>query len=161
MMHYVGLGLLFLGCALLCTQFSAYQQKRLLEYEGLLRLLKHMRSEVMLYLRPFPECVLDFKNEALQKTGFLDALKDYKTPADAWEATHQNFSINGELCKEFYTFCKNFGKGYAENECKLLESYIEKFEKSMENERKEAPRTAKLVRTLIASGGCAVAVLLL
>lgn len=161
MMHYIGLGLLFFACALLCTQFSAYQQKRVLECEGLLRLLEHMRGEVTLYLRPYPECVLGFENEALQKTGFLDALKVCKTLSEAWESTRQNFSINSELCKEFYAFCRNFGKGYAEDERKLLTSYVEKFEKTLEFERKEAPRTAKLVRTLVASGGCAIAVLLL
>ena len=161
MILYFGLGFLFLASALLCAQFSAYQKKRLLECEGLWLLLEHIRGRIVLYLAPYPDCVEGFQNTALENTGLIYAIFSHKNLQGAWESVHQNFSLNDKICKEFYTFCQNFGKGYANDEEKLLTNYIDKFQKILEDERKEAPRTAKLVRTLVAAGGCAIAVLLL
>ena len=51
-------------------------RRRVLEAEGLLLLLRHIRKEIGCFASPLPEIYADFENEALTSIGFLTRLQN-------------------------------------------------------------------------------------
>ena len=79
-----GAGLILLGAILVGREYSAYLNRRLSEYRGLLSLLSHAEGVIGRNLSYGKELWRGFEDAALEKCGLLPALREGRGLADAF-----------------------------------------------------------------------------
>ena len=67
--------LLFALTLYISVQYTVMERRRLLQNEGLLLLLRHIRTQISCFSSPLPEIYASFENRALADIGFLSLLQ--------------------------------------------------------------------------------------
>lgn len=148
MLKYIALFSLLFGALFISREFSKYQKKRLSEYEGFYALATYMRTEISCFLSPVGEWSAGFSDDALERTGFLSAMRESEDLEKAFLKAAPKMSLSEVAREDLLRFCSAFGKGYADEVVRLIDSFREKFSEHIDREREEIPRSQKLVRTL-------------
>ena len=130
-----------------------------MECEGFYSLASYMRHKIGCFLSPVSEWSSEFSDKALEDVGFLPAMREASDLYEAYSRTAPKMSLGEREREDIERFCASFGKGYADEEMKLLDAFCERLGEHIEYERSEMPRSQRLVRTMCIS--CAVAVSIL
>lgn len=160
-MRVFGIALILLAALFFSAEFSRYQKKRIAEGDGFLHLFSHLRGEILCRLEPVADCFAGFRDEALERAGFLRALRECENLGAAMEATEKKLSLCEEEKKTLLRFCLGFGRGYREEELRRIDAALEEFERQVAQDKRELPRLARLVRTLSAALALGIVILLL
>lgn len=161
MYRIAGIAAVALAALIFSREFSAYQKRRMGETEGFLSLLTFMRGEINCHLRPVSEWCRDFRDPALERVGFLPALRESCDLSGAYSACERQLSVTDAERKLLSAFTSSFGHGYREDELKLVDYYCAEMGRAAARCRRDVPRYNRLVRTLCASAAVAAVILLL
>ena len=161
MLKYLLLFALLGGAIYLPNEFSRHTKKRLSECEGFFSLASHMREQIGCFLSAMDEWCAVFSDSALEAVGFLPALRENKDLALAFYCVKDKFSLSEPEREAVYRFCAAFGKGYADSELRLIDSFCQSLGEHIDAERERLPRSQRLVRTLSASVALALAILII
>ena len=150
------IGALFVG-----REYTRYTEQRIAELDGFVAFLNHAKSEISMYLTPVKGITRGFRNESLEKLGFISAIESSGSLSYAFSECMDGLSVGGEA-KELLSECfSGFGQGYKEQELSRIERYAVRLEKMLESEREELPKNAKMVSTLLLAGAVGIFILLL
>lgn len=145
----------FLGAALIggcffsvCRAYLEKERKKSLETEGFLRLFRFLRAEIASFGAPIGEIFARFSDEALSSCGFLDCLRREGFSA-ALSQTRPRLSVTEESYTLLSSFGEELGKRYLPEELARLDYYIGALDELLENTKREAPRRARLCRSLL------------
>ena len=161
MLKFTALFSLLLGALYICREFSKFQNKRISEYEGFYSLLSYMRGEIGCFLSPVSEWCAHFSDEALERCGFLPALRECEDLYKAFLGSVDKMSLSCETKDDLIRFFTSFGKGYADEVMRLIDSFRQRLGENIDREREEIPRSQKLVRTLCVSFAIGASILLI
>ncbi len=147
-MQYIGQISVMLAFLLLSREYTKYMKKRVRECEELLSFIAHLRTELGCYLSPVREAALSFDSPILNAVGFSDAVKNTENLYLAYQKIKKRLSISEEESKPLEALFSSLGKGYLEDEIKLICVCEEKVQKNVEEITRQAPKNIKLISTL-------------
>ncbi len=151
--------LLLFGISLYAAmQSNAILRRRVSEGEGVLLLLRHIRTQICCFSAPLPEIYASFENRALSDAGFLELLRrDGLTAA----LTDGEIFLEESERRALFSFAEELGKSYRNDQLTLCDSYIAELEQGYERKKTELPRKSKLYRSLILTGGLMAVILMI
>ena len=155
-------GAFFVLClsAYLAFGGSRVFRERLLQMDGFLLLLRHIRERIACFRTPKGEILESFQNPALLRAGFLSAL-DGGDLASALAASHDRLYLDeGELAI-LSEFADGLGGGFADEEILRCDLAISRLESAIAARREATPRIAKLYRTVVLCSALAVVIVLI
>lgn len=148
------------AAAVFVLRGGAAMRERIAQLEEFILLLRHIREEIACFRTPTPEILAGFHGSALERIGFLQAAKegDLRT---ALQATAHRLYLDGEELAVLHEFAAGLGRGYVSEELARCELAISRLTAALSARREALPRTARLFRTLVISGACAVILVLI
>ena len=158
MIRSVGLALFLCAHLALAYGFLRRERYRRSETEGLLLLLRALRGQIECFSRPWREVVAEFENDALEKCGFLPALREadfaraLKQGGGAWEA---------DVARTVTVFGDGVGKSYKDGQVALCDWALGELETVLKRQKEEGVRRARLSASLTLVGGLALLLLVI
>ena len=133
-------------------------RERLLQLDGFLLLLRHIRERIACFQTPKSEIFGSFQNAALLRAGFLTALRGGDLSA-ALSATQARLYLDEGESAILSEFAEGFGTGFAKEELARCDLAIARLEHAIATRREALPRTAKLYRTVVMCSALAVIII--
>ena len=129
--------------------------------EELFRFVLHIRVQISCFLRPPSELARGFCSLLLEESGFLSDIGGGMNILQAFNklALRENISEEGE--RALRDLFSSMGKGYLEDEIRLIDSALSVLSPLVEKERSGALRDSRLISTLSASFALGVIILLM
>ena len=155
-----GAVLLFAVTLYISLQYTVMERRRLLQAEGFLLLLRHIRTQIACFSDPLPEIYASFENRALSDAGFLTAVRE-EGMAAALSTCRDRLYLTEEETRSLSVFAEELGKSYRSEQISLCDSYIAEWERGYDDGKKEMPRRARLGRSLLLTGGLMAVIVLL
>ena len=150
--------LLIMASALgLCLEERKKCERRLLLFEELLRFIEKMRVDISCYLKPISEIPLDFSSELLSELGFLS---DFERLGAEKAFSRISPVLSPEASGLLGRFFSVLGKGYAEEQLRLIDETLREYTRLVSLERERAPKVKKLSLSLSCAGALALIILL-
>ena len=154
-MQFLGaISVLSLACYLTLCGGRVFRE-RLLQLDGFLLLLRHIRGEIACFRTPKDEILGRFRNAALARAGFLDAAVGGEL-SSALDACRARLYLDEGESAILSEFAKGFGTGFASEELARCDLGIARLETAIAARREALPRTAKLYRTVVMCSALAV-----
>lgn len=150
-MLYIGISAVLFAAIMLSREYGRYMKKRLAECEGFLSFIGYMRIQVGCFMRPLCELCENFSSEALEKSGFTNALKTEKNIYDAYKASESALSLSAEEKEVLEVLFSSVGECYLDEGVKIIEASHTKMERHYSELKAECPRSTKLVSVLSAT----------
>lgn len=132
----------------ICRAYLEKEKRKTAEGEGFLRLLRFIRAEIASFGTPTDEIFSRFSCEALSASGFLGRLREEGFSA-ALSHTRPHLSLSEEVYTLLSAFGEELGKRYLSEELSRLDYYIGALDELLEGAKKEAPKRARLCRSLL------------
>ena len=158
-MKIFGMALILFSSLIFCREKSRAAERRVMVLEEIFRLADAMKIEIGCYLRPIGEIVSSFSSPILSECGFVSdfvSLGAY----EAYLRLQSQLCFNEEEKNLLGTFFSRLGRGYAEDEIKLIEVFSSQLSAMLKKERENLPRQKKLSATLSCAAALAVIILL-
>ena len=158
-MKIFGMALILFSALFFAREKNRAAEERLHILEELFRLAETMKIEIGCYLRPISDIVSSFSSETLTKLGFIS---DFEVLGafNAYLRLESAFSLSEDEKKLFRGFFSRIGKGYAEDELKLIEYFSTQLFQLLKAEREKLPKEKKLSATLSCALAFAIIILL-
>lgn len=134
--------------------------ERILQLEGFLKLLRHIREKISCFRTPTPEIFKSFENDALSRAGFLPALAEGDMSA-ALRASRTHLYLDEEEMGALLDFSAALGGGFCEEEVARCDLAIAAISEALTRRRETQPRASKLCRTLVLGASLAVIIVLI
>ena len=134
--------------------------ERVLQLEGFLKLLRHIREKISCFRTPTPEIFKSFQNDSLERAGFLAALAtgDMST---ALQMARPGLYLDEEELAPLSDFASTLGGGFCEEELARCDIAIAAISGALEERRRALPSSTKLCRTLVMGASLAVIIVLI
>ncbi len=155
-----GAVLLFALTLYISLQYTVMERRRVLQAEGFLLLLRHIRTQISCFSVPLPEIYASFENRALSDAGFLSVLQAEGLSA-ALSACQAGLYLEEAEARSLQSFAEELGKSYRSEQIALCDCYIAEWERGYDDRKKEMPRRARLGRSLLLTGGLMAVIVLL
>ena len=141
--------------------YSKHVKKRLLEYEGFIAFISHVRLQMNCYLKP-ARCIADgFYSKPLSDVGFLAHIGESESIYEAYKRSESRLSLSKEERELIGGLFSSLGEGYLEDELKLIDAYSARLEKGFLRLKSEAPKSTKLISTLSVTAAVGFLILVL
>lgn len=158
-MKILGIALIMLSACAFSREKNRAAERRLAVLEELFRLADTMKLEIGCYLRPMSEIVSSFNSEVLERYGFISDFSSIGA-YEAYLRLQSRVTLGEEEKKLMATFFSRLGKGYADDEMKLIEAFSAQLLLVLQKEREALPKQKKLSATLSCAAALAVIILL-
>ena len=158
-MKIFGMALILLSALFFAREKNRAAEDRLRILEELFRLADAMKIEISCYLRPISDIVSSFSSEMLTRLGFISDFEALGA-LSAYLRLESAFYVSEEEKKLFRGFFSRIGKGYADDELKLIESFSAQLFQIIKNEREKLPKEKRLSATLSCALAFAIIILL-
>ncbi len=157
----VGGGLLLGGAVLASREYSAYLDRRLADYRGLLALLEHARGMIDRYLSYGAELWRGLENEAMERCGLLPLLKEGLGLGVAFARCMQGLALSAEAKKRISEELSGLGGAYRSGELDALTALRDRLLSECESERQAAEKNKRIATALMVGGALAVLVMII
>lgn len=157
----IGSALVTLACFLFGRGYRSYVERRSAEYSAYLSFLEFMRREMLCSLSTPREIALLFSDEALERCGFLPALRDGATLHGAFLLTREASFLDGADAKILEGYFRGFGLGSLGTETRSLDRVIEELSPRVTLERDSSEKRARIGTVLLLLLAAAITVLLI
>ena len=154
-LRFLGGGLVMVAALIASREYSAYAQKRLEQYRGLIEFLSHAEGMISRFLASGDGLLTGFKNKALEDTGFLSALREGKGFSESFAMCESKFAFSEEQKALIKKFCSDVGRGYKESEALTFACFRKTLESEMEREKETLDKSVKVARALLLGGALA------
>ncbi len=155
----LGACVLLVSSILIGRIYESYCERRLLELSEILRMLAHIRSKISSFLCPQSLLLSDFESEVLEESGFLRAVGEGKTLADAYKASRLLISKKDGRALEAYF--AELGKSYKDEELSRLDRVYRELDESFKCESERVPKDVKVAKTLLTAAALGISVLMI
>ena len=145
---------------LFSTEARRRAEKRLLLLEETLRFIERVRVDISCYLRPISEIPSGFCSDALSEAGFLSSFEK-EGAYEAYLKLEPLLSPSPEEKRALERFFGALGKGYADDQIKLIDETLLEFTRLVSLERERVPKVKKLSLSLSFSGALALIIFFL
>lgn len=137
----LGAGGIFVSGIWLFLIRESYQKKKMLQLQGYIRLISHIKNQISCYMLPIDKILQDCDERILQDCGFYAS-----SPAESIEAILDGsvFFFDDEIQQKLYLFARDFGKGYLNEQIKLCDRYISELKSIYEHFNAERTKDKKL-----------------
>ena len=152
----LGAGAILLAALILGRGYTAYTRRVGAEYSAILDLLAHMKEQLDCYLTAGAQMLSGFSSERLSELGFFEVEGDALTRFTKIKGA---LGIDRETVDALERFFREFGSGYREVESERLAAISSLVRRRGEGYCAEAPREAKLVRSLLVAGALGLVIL--
>ena len=159
MLKLVGVCILLFTSVLICRELVEYRRRRLALCEELLRFVSFLRVQIGCFLRPVPEVASGFHSDEFMACGFLFDVGE----GDLGQAflSSDAPSLAGEKCARVMgSLLSSLGSGYLDDEIKLIDVHRAELAEVVEQERVEAVRHGRLIRTITAASSLGLVILI-
>lgn len=166
-MKYIGLFFVFAAPLFCGFRVASHYKSELLQLEGFLAMLQHIKYEVSSFLTKQSDIFSGFKNAALEKCGFLPALRAYEFDCEDSMLTgallHSGhlLAADAETRRILLLFAESLGKVSAAEQAVMCDNYSQLLRDGYEGKKKEITARVKLSRTLGFAMGFGLLLLLL
>ena len=160
MLQIVGSILLLGSSAAVGWQLARVEMDRVQHTEGLLLLLRHIRTGIVCYANPITDIYKDFQNPALERCGFLPCLRSGGL-LQALDACGNRLHVDGEDMRTLRSFAASVGRGFSRDQAAICDYTIAALERSLTHRQGEAPRRVRAAGALSVCGGLMLLLLLL
>ena len=157
-MKAIGVILIGFSMLVLSKERIKKRERRLLLLEETLAFIDFMRIEIGCYLRPISKISEGFSSPLLGGTGFFENIRK-KGLYPAYLECESQILPTEEEKKLLRRFFSTVGKGYIQDEIKLMSLTSEEFSRMLDKERAAMPKEKKITMTL--SGALSFAVIIL
>lgn len=157
-MTAAGLALWTVAVLLGLFYLTGKEKRRVEECEGLVLLLRHLRTSVQAYALPRDKIYESFSHRALEGCGFLSVLRREGLSA---ALERSGLSLREEVLRPLVIFASGEGGRLTEEELTACGIALTAVEQSLTELKKGLPERLRLCRTLVLTGGMMVAILLL
>lgn len=151
---------IFLVAVAVAVRGGAVMRERVAQLEGFLLLLRHIRDEIACFRTPAPEILRGFREAALERAGFREAVACGDMAAALLAVRERLYLDDGEW-QALTEFAAGLGHGYVSEELSRCELAISRLSAALAARREALPRTGRLFRTLLFCGTFAVILVLL
>ena len=158
-MKIFGMALILFAAFAFAREKSRAAERKIAVLEEIFRLADTMKLEIGCYLRPIGEIVSSFTSPVLSELGFISdfvSLGAY----EAYLRLQSHLTLSEEEKKLLSSFFSRVGKGYADEEIKLIEMFLTQLSLILKKEREKLPKEKKLSATLSCAAALAVIILL-
>lgn len=167
-MKWIGAVLCFCVSVAVGWMAGKNEKERTAQCEAFLEFFIYIQNQVSYFLAPTKLMYKNFRHEALQKTGFPEALcahEEDEVYFDVWARALSECKDRLNLSEEQYEIVRAFGacigKSNEELQRKHLEYYTNEMRAQTEKQRAQMQKNIKLYRTLGFSAGAAVLILVI
>ena len=166
-MKVVGIIIIFLSCCTAGYLRSVECVKTRDEIYAFMKLIEHIKHEVMFYLTRQGEIFEKFENHVLEKNGFIQVLKSEKIEDEksllyhALEKCDGKLSLDSESKKILIEFSKTLGQLSPGDQCESCKKTYAYLEEIYKKEKEEALARVKLNRCIGCLAGAFVVLILL
>lgn len=159
-MRLFGAALIFAVSAALAAVFSRAETVRVRQYEGMLLLLRKIRTEIACFRTPTAAIYARFENDALAAAGFLPVLRQRGFSA-ALDDAGERLLLDGEDMRTLGAFAAGLGRSYPAEEIARCDRAIAELSAAYDRRRREAPGRARAALSLWLCGGAMLVLLFL
>lgn len=159
-LRYGGAALVMLGALLVSRAYASYMKKRLSEYRGLERMIAHAEGEISCFLAYGSELWRNFSDEAMEGCGLLSHLRDGKGISESFELSRDAMSLSASAKQKISDMLEPLGRGYKDDEVKLLSSIGDRLSEEISRESDEAEKNIRIARALLIGGALAVVIMI-
>ena len=147
-MKYIGFFVILLSVLIFSDSYSKHTKKRLLEYEGFLSFISHVRLQMSCFLKPTKRLAEGFYSKPLAESGFLEYIGECENIYEAYKKAENRLSLSKEEREILSALFSSFGEGYLNDELQLIDAYRSQLEEGYLRLKSDAPKSSKLVSTL-------------
>ena len=140
--------MILLSVLVFSDSYSQHTKKRLLEYEGFLAFISHVRLQMSCYLKPTRQLADGFYSKPLAESGFLEYVGECENIYEAYERAECRLALSKEERRLLAGLFSSLGEGYLNDELKLIDAYRSQLEEGYLRLKKDAPKNSKLISTL-------------
>lgn len=157
-MKAVGICCLLAATVWLTQSLEAKETRRVREAEAVTGLLRWMRAQISCFSLPLAEIYAGYRNELWEKNGVLPLLRQRGLGAVLGRLSS---AFSEEELRPLVSYAAAVGTRFSEEEVRAIDAILPFYGKIEEDRRGEAPRRKKLARSLCATGGMMVVLLVL
>jgi stage III sporulation protein AB len=165
-MKWIGAVICFCISVVLGCTAGKNEKVRTEQCEAFLEFFVYIQNQVGHFLAPTKLIYKNFRNDVLQRSGFLDALCAHERDDvyfNVWERALADCKERLKLSEAQYEIVRAFGscvgKSNEELQLKHLEYYAKAMRTETERQKKQMQKNIKLYRTLGFSAGAAILIL--
>ncbi len=158
-LRWGGAILLIIAALYISREYEKFLGRRISEYRGLCSMIAHAEEMISKYLAHGDGLWRDFRSDALEKCGFLPAVREGKGLHYAFESCRDKMSLSREAKDRLSLSFKRVGKGYMEGELANLSLVKESLAEECESESVAAEKNIKVARALLLGGALALAII--
>ena len=160
-LKWAGAGIILLCALFVGKDYSAYIKKRLSEYRGFTELILHIEGMISRFLTPQDSLWQNFSSDALEKCGFLSALRSGKGLSEAFDASKPSLSLSDELKDRLSGFFHGFGGEYLDGEISRTSDFRSELEDGLKVEESELEKSLKITNALLLAGAVGIVILII
>lgn len=157
-MKLCGMILIFLSAVIFSYRKSKRAEERILLIEELCGFMRQARIDISCYLRPVGQIRSD--SPRLSSLGFFSDMERYGAK-EAYARLEGKVFLSEKEREILRRFFSSLGKGYAEDEIKLIDASLFEISEILKKQKEEAPKQKKLIFTLSSAASLALIILLL
>jgi hypothetical protein len=160
-LKYIGIAIFIFGAGAFVGSYTSYLKRRVAEHEAFLSLVSYMRIQIGCFMRPPLELIRGFESEALEKTGFLEALERSSDMSGAYREICGTLLIGDKARGVLDGLFSSLGEVYYDESVRLLDNAREELERACESERGSAAKNRRLVSALSVTVTLAIIMLII
>ena len=167
-MKWIGASICFFISVAIGCMAGKNEKLRTEQCEAFLEFFVYIQNQVGYFLAPTKLIYKNFRNDTLQRSGFLDALCAHEGDDvyfNVWERALADCKERLKLSEAQYEIVRAFGscvgKSNEELQLKHLEYYAKAMRAETERQKKQMQKNIKLYRTLGFSAGAAILILVI
>lgn len=161
MLRYIGVICIFFFAFYAIYSYERYQRMKALQGDAFLSLLQFILCEMRGLGRPMGECLAEFKSEALERCGFLPALRESGAPEASYRRLEAGLCLPPELSPILANVFARLGRTSRMEEQRHLAAEIARAEAVLFREKELQKGRLRLCRTLATAGAMGLVILLL
>ena len=140
--------MILLSVLIFSDSYSKHTKKRLLEYEGFLSFIYHVRLQMSCYLKPTRRLAEGFYSKPLADSGFLEYIGECENIYEAYKRAESRLSLSKDERELLLGLFSSLGDGYLNDELKVIDAYRSRLEEGFSQLKRDAPKNSKLISTL-------------
>lgn len=156
-----GGGLLVLSAVLASLEYSRYADLRLLHYSSLASLFDHAGGMISKFLLKGDELWRSFRNEALEKIGLIDRLREGESLSSAFEKCENSLALSKETKEKIKKILASAGREYRNGAAEAYLSIAKWLEEEKNSEKERLNKSVKVTRALLIGGALAFLILII
>ena len=118
-----------------------FQKKKLIQLASFINLLGYIKNQISYYLLPIDKILCNCDKKIIADCG-LDVSSNTDTLKEMLDKCE--FYLEDEIQKKLYSFARDFGMGYSNEQIKLCDQYISELKSILDNFKLERLKDKKL-----------------